>query len=451
MKIQFYGAVGTVTGSKYLLTIGSKKILIDCGLYQGRKELRLRNWEAFPFQANQVNSVLLTHAHIDHSGCLPLLIKKGFNGLIYTSAATRDLCSVLLPDCGHLQEEDAKYANKHGFSKHHPAQPLYTEQEAVAAMSYFKDIEFGQPMQIASEATAIWSRAGHIFGSGFIKIETPSASILFSGDMGRLDDDLMNPPAKIKSADYLVLESTYGDRLHQEVDPKADLANIINQTAQQAGTVLIPAFAVGRAQKMLYLIYQLKQEQKIPNIPVYIDSPMATKASKIMFRHTNEHRLSKELCAKVCGIANYVDSQQDSMALDAQPMPKIIISASGMATGGRVLHHIKAFAGDYRNSIVFSGFQAPGTRGADMVAGKKQIKIHGGFIEIKAGVYNIGNTSAHSDYSEILSWLENFDSPPRKIFITHGESAAANSLKQKIEEKFGWECVVPAYEDEFVL
>ena len=445
MRLTFLGATNTVTGSKFLLSIDNKKILIDCGLFQGLKELRQRNWTKFPIEPHLIDSVILTHAHIDHSGYLPLLVKNGFTGNVYCSNATKELCSILLPDSGYLQEEEAKYANKYGYSKHKPAQPLYTRADAEKSLLQFRALEFRKSYKIAEETHISLIPAGHILGASFIQIKHEDKTILFSGDLGRPNDPIMHTPAVIQAADYLVLESTYGNRLHKKINPMDELTEIINRTAANGGTIVIPAFAVGRAQHLLYIMYQLKLNKRIPDLPIYLDSPMARDATNIFRKYTDLHRLSAELSQKVCDIATYVNTKEESQALDLKTEPKIIISASGMLEGGRVLHHIRVFVQDPKNTIVFAGYQASGTRGAEMIGGKDSIKIFGESIPVRAKIEVLSNMSAHADYEEILEWLKNFNHHPRKIFITHGEPEAAQSLKEKIEDQYNWSCMIPEY------
>lgn len=445
MEIQFLGASQTVTGSKYLLRIDNTHILVDCGLYQGLKEYRLRNWNTLPFKAKDIDCVLLTHAHIDHSGYLPLLIKNGFTGPVYCTTGTKDLCNILLPDSGYLQEEEAQTANRHGYSKHHPALPLYTKLDAEVALQYFKPVEYGEKVNLAKDLSAQFIPAGHIIGASLVEINYKGKTILFSGDLGRPHDPIMNPPSIMTSANYLIIESTYGDRLHDKESPTKKLAEIINRTAARGGSVIIPSFAVGRAQSLLYFISLLKKEKKIPNIPVFLDSPMAIKATDIFCSHLQDHRLNKPEIEEFNDVATYVNTVEDSKRIDNFAYPIIIISASGMATGGRVLHHLKLFAPDRRNTILFAGYQAPGTRGDRIVRGEKAVKIHGVMVPIEAEVDQLENISAHADYAEILSWLSHFVYSPKKVFITHGDIDAANSLKEKIEAQFHWKCIVPEY------
>jgi len=445
MKLTFLGATKTVTGSKFLLEFDHKKFLVDCGLFQGLKELRLRNWMAFPIDPQAIDGIILTHAHIDHSGYLPVLVKNGFTGPIYCSQATRDLCAILLPDSGYLQEEEAKFANKKGYSKHRPAVPLYTRKDAERTLLQFHALEFRKKYKIGDETTVSLIPAGHILGASLVQIKHCNETLLFSGDLGRPNDRIMYAPAVMQEADYLVLESTYGNRLHEKTDPLIELAETINRTILRGGTLIIPSFAVGRAQYVLYLIYLLKISQRIPSLPIYLDSPMAKEATAIFYRYAELHRLTTELSKKVCEMAVYINTKQESQALDLDHSPKIIISASGMLEGGRVLHHIKTFGSDEGNTIVFTGYQAAGTRGADLSQGKRLLKMFGEKMTVSAEIKVLHNMSAHADYEEILQWLSYFNHTPRKVFITHGEPAAAMALKEKIEERFQWECVIPDY------
>jgi len=446
MRIDFLGGTGTVTGSKYLLTHEGRRLLVDCGLFQGLKQLRLRNWDALPVDPASINAVLLTHAHMDHGGFVPRLVKLGFKGRVYCSAATQELCELLLPDSGRLQEEDADFANRHGHSKHKPALPLYTEQEARAALKRFEVVPFGQECSPWTGWSWRLQRAGHILGAGSVRVGWEGSSILFSGDLGRSDDLVMRPPEVAGPADYVVVESTYGDRRHPATDMLAELAGVINRTAARGGIVVIPAFAVGRAQTLLHCIQLLKQARRIPDMPVYLNSPMAADATRIYRKHLDEHRLSAEQCAAMQGQTIIVNTIEESRRLNTLGFPSIIVSASGMATGGRVLHHLKAYAPDARNTILFAGFQAAGTRGAAMVAGAEAIKIHGTYVPVRAEVANLQALSAHADRDQLLAWLE-AQRAPRQVFVTHGEPVAADALRLAIQERHGWPCAVPEYRE----
>jgi metallo-beta-lactamase family protein len=446
MQLTFIGGAGTVTGSKYLVETGAKKLLIDCGLFQGFKQLRLRNRAELVFNPKEIETVILTHAHIDHSGYLPLLVKKGFSGKIYCSRATYELCKLLLPDSGKLQEEEAEYANQQGYSKHKPALPLYTEQDAIDSLQYFSPVDFEKELNIGGGVTFKLFPAGHILGAAYIILKDKNTSVLFSGDIGRLKDLVMLPPARVvQNVDYLVVESTYGNRRHPDSDPLIALAEIINRTVERKGAVIIPAFAVGRAQALLYLIYLLKILKKIPDIPVYLNSPMATDVTQIYHTHHGEHRLTLEQCNAMCGVAHIVNKVEESKQLNMKPGPMIIVAASGMATGGRVLHHLKWFGPHPRNTILFTGYQAGGTRGAAIVAGAEAVKIHGEYVPIRAEVVTLNNFSAHADWFEIIEWLKLFPGAPKQAFITHGEADAADALRHQIEWQLNWRCLVPEY------
>jgi metallo-beta-lactamase family protein len=444
LSISFLGASGTVTGSKYLLEREGHQLLVDCGLFQGFKVLRLRNWERLPIDPRSIEHVLLTHAHLDHSGYLPLLAKQGFHGRIYCSAATQELCGILLPDAGHLQEQDAEFANRHGYSKHKPALPLFTEEDARKVLGSFQSTRFHKTQTLKGGASFTLYRAGHILGAASMVVEWGATKVAFSGDLGRYNDALMPSPEPVGDADYIVVESTYGNRTHDPRNPEDSLVEAIAPVLRAGGTVVMPAFAVGRAQSLLYHLDRLKSSGRLPKlVPVYLDSPMALDASDMFCRHPEDHRLGEEECRSFCARTTYVRSVDESKAIMTNKVPKIIISASGMATGGRVLHHLKHYAPDPKNGIVFAGFQAGGTRGAAMVGGAEAIKIHGGYVPVRASVTNIDNLSAHADADEILRWLSNFKKPPRAIFITHGEPTASDALRHRIEETLGWTCVVP--------
>ncbi len=450
MQIEFFGGTGTVTGSKYLLTHEGRRLLVDCGLFQGLKQLRLRNWEPLPFDPASVDAVLLTHAHMDHSGFLPRFVTLGFQGPVYATAATRDLCTLLLPDSGRLQEEEAEFANRHGHSKHAPALPLYTEDEARVALKRFETVAFDQYWSPWPGWTVRLRRAGHILGAASVHVAWPGGSILFSGDLGRSDDLVMRAPQAPEAADYVVIESTYGNRLHPEVDTLRALAEVVNRTAARGGMLVIPAFAVGRAQTILHGLQLLKQARRIPDVPVFLNSPMAADATRIYRRHLDEHRLSAEQCAAMSHQAIIVNTVAESKRLNALTYPSIIVSASGMATGGRVLHHLKAYAPDARNTILFAGFQAAGTRGASLVGGADAVKIHGEYVPVRAEVANLDTLSAHADRAQLLAWIGQLKAP-RRVFVTHGEPVAADALRLAIAERHGWPVSVPDYRDSVAL
>ncbi len=450
-KLTFLGGVGTVTGSKYLLEAAGKRMLIDCGLFQGFKQLRLRNWAPLPVDPKTIDIVILTHAHLDHSGYLPLLVKNGFAGRVLCTEATRDLCAILLPDSGHLQEKDADFANRYGFSKHRPALPLYTLKEAEMALEQFSPAPFDAAQQLPGGIQLRFFHAGHILGAAIVELSFGPIKIVFSGDLGRPKSATMLDPTPVSRADYLLVESTYGDRKHVPRDPEDALAEIIKRTAARGGTILIPAFAVGRAQALLFHLHRLKKSDRIPDLPIYLDSPMAIDASDIFCKHIKDHRLSPTECRATCSVARYVRESAESKALDTNLMPKVIVSASGMATGGRVLHHLKHLAPDPRNTILFSGFQAGGTRGEAMTHGAESVKIHGQYVPVRAEVQNLEMLSAHADADEIMGWLRNFESPPKMTFVTHGEPTGSDALRRRIQEELGWACSVPEQREEVVL
>jgi metallo-beta-lactamase family protein len=443
LELTFLGGAGIVTGSKYLLEKDGHRILVDCGLFQGYKALRLRNWAPPPIAPSSIAAVVLTHAHLDHSGYLPLLVKNGFRGPVICTQATADLCGILLPDSGHLQEQDAQFANRHRFSKHHPALPLYTEDDATRALDFLKPAKFDKPISLPGGATLHFLRAGHILGAASALVEWDGVTIAFSGDIGRYGDPLMPDPVTPESADYLLMESTYGDRCHDVADPQDALAEIIGKTIARGGTVVVPAFAVGRAQSLLFHISQLKAAGRLPALlPVFLDSPMAIDATEIFRRHPADHRLRGEQLKLMDRDIRYVRTAEESKALTANPMAKVIVSASGMATGGRVLHHLEHYAPDPRNTILFTGFQAGGTRGAAMIAGADSVKMYGKYVPVRAHVQNLSMLSAHADQGELLRWAGGFKKPPRSTFVVHGEPQSADTLRRVLAEKLGWNCGV---------
>ncbi len=451
MKIQFLGAAQTVTGSKYLVSANGSRILVDCGLYQGVKNLRLRNRSPLPLPVGEIDAVVLSHAHIDHSGFLPAIYRQGYRGPIYCSHATLALCKVLLPDAGYLQEEDARYANRKKFSRHDPAEPLYTQQDAEQVLRQFRAIEYGEPCSVAKGLDATLTPAGHILGACCVLLDDGHRTLAFSGDLGRPHDPIMRAPEPVPRADYLVVESTYGDRRHGDFDAEQVLGEIINTTVKRGGIVLIPAFAVGRAQLLLYFLQRLRARKAIPDVPVYLNSPMAIRATEIFCRFHREHKLSNDDCELIDATTTFVRSVEESQALTRQGYPCVIISASGMASGGRVLHHLKSLVGDHRNSVVFAGFQAPGTRGAALVGGADRVKIHGSWFPVRAAIHSLDALSAHADADEIIGWLEGFETPPRHTFVTHGEPAAADAMRLRIQDELGWRSSVPEYLDEVAL
>jgi metallo-beta-lactamase family protein len=464
MRLGFYGATRTVTGSKFLLVSNGKRILVDCGLFQGLKELRLRNWQAPPIKPASVDAIVLTHAHIDHTGYLPRFVKYGFRGPIYCTPATLDLLGILLPDAGYLQEEEARYRNLKRLSKHDPALPLYTIEDATASLKYLHALPYRTMKQLAPGLAFEFLPAGHILGSSFVKFHernTADTTLLFTGDIGRYNQPIIHDPSAVDAADYLVLESTYGNRLHGDENGssgKASLRDIVVQTARRGGTVLIPSFAIGRAQEVLYVLRELEDENLIPELPVYVDSPMAVDAFEVFHAHAEEHDLEMRRM-KSAGInplythnTRFVRSVEESKKINEHRFPSIIISANGMATGGRILHHLINRVADERNSIVFVGFQAAGTRGRTLVDGARHVRIFGIDYPVRAQVHAVDGFSAHGDYSEITRWLRGFKSAPRKTFLVHGEPNAIEGMKAQISQNFkGWRVEIPEYQQEFEL
>jgi metallo-beta-lactamase family protein len=443
-RITFLGA-GTVTGSKYLVEANGARIFVDCGLFQGLKRLRLKNWQALPIDVARLDAVLLTHAHLDHSGFLPAIVKGGFKGPVHCTRSTRALCGILLPDSGYLQEEDAHYANRKGFSKHRPALPLYTQKEAERSLEAFEPVDFDEAVPLAAEVTARFRPVGHILGAASVEIHVGNQRIVFSGDVGRPNDPVMRAPRPLQAADYLVVESTYGDRRHLEADPADQLGKVVCETLDRNGVVLIPSFAVGRAQSLLYLLKKLKEQGRVPaDVPVYLNSPMAINATEIFCAYHGEHRLSIDECRATCHVAKYVSSVEESKALNERHGPMIIISASGMATGGRVLHHLRSFGPDPRNTVLFAGYQAAGTRGEALLNGATHVKIHGQRIPVRARVEQISGLSAHADYQEIIDWLRPLKKAPARVFVTHGEPSASAAFQQHLRDQLGWASELPA-------
>ena len=451
LKLTTLGAAGTVTGSRHLLTRGNQRILIDCGMFQGLKNLRELNWAPFPVEPRSIGAVVLTHAHLDHSGYLPKLVADGFRGPIYATPATRAVAELILRDSGHLQEKDAEYANRKGFAKHKPARPLYGVKEAERALEAFVDMDFHVPTRVLGDAEVTPHHAGHILGAASLTVDWSGRKVVFSGDLGRYGDEVMVDPEAVEAADHIVIESTYGNRIHDQTDPAEALAALISRTAARGGTVVIPAFAVGRAQSLLYYIWKLKQGGRFRDLPVYLDSPMAINASELLCTYPDDHRLSRTICRDACAIATYVRDVEKSKEITANPYPKIVISASGMATGGRVLHHIRAFAPDRRNLILFSGFQAAGTRGRAMVEGATEVKMFGEWVPVRAEVANLPMLSAHADANELLRWLGGFKSAPGGVTIVHGEPEAAEALRVRIGRELGWHAAVARQEQEFTI
>jgi len=460
-KISFLGATGTVTGSRFLLETQEKKLLIDCGLFQGIKENRVKNWEPFPADPASVDEVLLTHAHVDHCGYLPRFVKQGFKGPIRCTCATADLCAIVLRDSAHLQEEDASWANKKGFSKHKPALPLYTVSDAEACIARFEPVHYGQDIYPADGLRVKFKDAGHILGSAFIDIKITKGDkvrrMLFSGDLGSPDRPILRDPAQVFEVDYLVLESTYGNRLHSHgnASRESDLCRIINASAQRGGMLIIPSFAVGRSQELLFHIRELEEKKEIPELPVYLDSPMAIEATAVFEKWKSDYDLHARLLEldgkNILRTKNLhlVKTADESKQLHAVKGPAIIISGSGMLEGGRVLHHLEHRLPRPENTVLFVGYQAEGTRGRAVLNGNPSIKIHGHAVPVSAHIETLSGFSGHADYKEVLAWLMGFNRPPHKTFIVHGEPASSQAMAEKIRGLLGWEVCIPSYCESF--
>jgi metallo-beta-lactamase family protein len=475
MTITFLGAARTVTGSKYLVETGGTRIMVDAGLFQGLKELRLRNWQNLPVPAESIEAIVLTHAHLDHCGYLPRLISQGFRGRVFCTQGTQDLCRIVLPDAGRLQEEDAAYANRHHTSKHTPALPLYTEVDAFRAISQLQPCGYDRRMPVAGGIEVEFVNAGHLLGSSWVRMHIDGRTIVFGGDLGRFGRPVLPEPTMAAEADYLLVESTYGDRVHEKDDDGARLAEIVKTTVQRGGKLIVPAFAIGRVEEMLYWLRRLEAEQRIPVLPVYVDSPMAGAA---LARYTERvHELDPEMqpeqrddraphdaaapdpvdvrrraamqerdvCVFCTERFRVIASAEESKQLTASKMPSIVISASGMAEGGRVLHHLKAALPNAQNTVLFAGYQGAGTRGRRLVDGEKSVKIHGEWIPVAARIEKIDSMSAHADADEIMRWLRGFKAAPKRTFIVHGEPTAQDALGARISAELGWEYRAPEH------
>ena len=475
--ITFLGAAQTVTGSKYLLETPTSKVLVDAGLFQGLKELRERNWQNLPIAAKDIDAIILTHAHLDHCGYLPRLVSQGFRGRIFCTPGTKDLCGIVLPDSGRIQEEDAEQANRHGYSKHAPALPLYTEADANHTLTLLQPVGYERPVPVADGIEVDFINAGHLLGSAYARVRTGGQTILFGGDLGRFDRPVMPDPTMVEHADYLLIESTYGNRVHEDDDDGERLARAIRETAERGGRVVIPAFAVGRVEELLYWVKKLEAEKRIPVLPVFVDSPMALKALARYTERINEldpdlqpaetdekaphgpaahedrerrrrhAQQERELCAFCTQKFRAVSATQESKDLTRSKMPAIIISSSGMATGGRVLHHLKAALPEERNTILLVGFQAEGTRGRRLLDGEKTIRIHGMEVPVNAHVEVVSSMSAHADSKEMLRWLRGFKQPPKRTFLVHGEPVAMQTLHATITSELKWNVHMPQWKE----
>lgn len=475
ITITFFGAARTVTGSKYLVEANGTRIMVDCGLFQGLKELRLRNWQNLPVPADSIEAVVLTHAHLDHCGYLPRLVSQGFRGRIFCTQGTQDLCRIVLPDAGRLQEEDAAYANRHHTSKHKPALPLYTEVDAFRAISQLQPCGYDRTMPVARGIDVEFVNAGHLLGSSFVRMHIDGRTIVFGGDLGRFGRPVLPDPTIVTQADYLLVESTYGDRVHEKDDDGARLAEIVKSTMRRGGKLIIPAFAIGRVEELLYWLRRLEAEQRIPVLPVYVDSPMAGAALARYSERVHEldpdmqpeqrddrapHDAAahdpvevrqraamqeRDLCVFCTERFRVIKSAEESKQLTASAAPSIVISASGMAEGGRVLHHLKAALPNAQNTVLFVGYQAAGTRGRRLLDGEKSVKMHGEWIPVSANIEKIDSMSAHADADEIMRWLRGLEAPPTRTFIVHGEPVAQDALGARISAELGWEHHAPEH------
>lgn len=457
MKITFFGAVEEVTGSKYLIEHQNTKILVDCGLFQGTRDLTKHNWDKFPVDPKTLDALVLTHAHIDHTGYIPALVKKGFRGKIYCSNATFELCKILLVDSGNLQEEQAERVNNYkNHNKYNNVSqsvfPLYTKKDAENSFDYFQPTDYDAVVAIKSlQITLI--RSGHILGSAFVVISDGTKKLTFSGDLGRPQQhqELLKAPPYLTETDYLVLESTYGNRIHENQDYIKQLGDVINSTIKKGGMIVIPAFTVMRTQTILYFLYQLKMKKDIPNIPIYLDSPEGIKVTNLFCQFKDELILSEEDCNSIMHVATYTSDVIDSQKLDKLQKPAVIIAGSGMADGGRVIYHLQRYVSDPKSTILFVGYQAVGTPGRLLVGGAKEINLYGKSYPVSAAIESLHGLSAHADSKEVLDWLSHFTKAPKKVFLTHGEIDGALALQKEIQDKFKWQVIVPKYKDSFDL
>lgn len=443
IQVHFLGAAGTVTGSKYLVDTGEKKILIDCGMFQGLKKLRLMNWDYLPVNVEEIDTVLITHGHLDHVGYLPRLVKAGFKYSIQATAPTLDIAAIVLRDSGQIQEEEAERANKEGYTKHHPAEALYTLKDAEKAIQHFATVPEGQWMDLYEGVQVRFQYNGHIIGATFIELDIYGKRFVFSGDVGRPDDLLMKSPKKPERADVLFVESTYGDRLHPKEDTKAKLREVVNSTVEKGGTLIIPSFAVERTQTLMYLLWQLKEEKLIPDIPMIMDSPMGANVLSVFNTYHEWHKLPKNECAKMCKAFRIVRRYKETWDVINNPESKIVVAGSGMVSGGRVLTYLQQYINKPDTTVLLAGFQAEGTRGRALLEGASELKIYGKYVDVKAEILNMQTLSAHADQAELLDWMNAISNKPEQVFIVHGERHAADMFRVKVQDTYGWNCTVP--------
>lgn len=460
LSIGFYGAAGTVTGSKYLVRAGETSVVVDCGMFQGEKRLREMNWQSAPFKPSEASALLLTHAHVDHSGLIPRFVREGFRGPVYSTPATAEMARILLLDSARLQEEDAEYANRKGFSRHHPALPLYTEKDVERALGRFRSVDYGKELRLSNQLTARFRNAGHILGSAFLELtyrgDDGSARLIFSGDLGRYDAPLHSDPDPLPGCDILVLESTYGNRSHGEESIDDQIEHAFKPVLERRGIILVPAFAVARAQLVALILRNLISTDRLPEVPIHVDSPMASDVTSIYNHYIRSESLDQGIpftSARSLFPSNvrFHRTVRESQELNGLPGPRIIISSSGMLSGGRVLHHLKRLAGQPENLIALVGYQAVGTRGRDLVEGRRAVKVHGEMVQVRAQVRDLHGLSAHADRDELLRWVRTAPQPPRAIYLTHGDDEPRAAMKDLVEQQLGIAAVTPVMGEEHDL
>jgi metallo-beta-lactamase family protein len=444
ISIQFLGAAGTVTGSKYLISFGKRKIMVDCGLFQGLKQLRLMNWDFLPVNVPEIDAVLLTHGHLDHCGYLPRLIQYGFKGKIFATGPTIEVTKIILKDSAKIQEEEAERANRNGYTRHKPAMPLYTLKDAEKTSGFFNEVKEGAWIDLFEDVKVRFQYNGHIIGACFIELKIGGKSLVFSGDIGRSSDVLMNNPKRPEFADAVFIESTYGDRLHSDHSIEKKLTEVILRTFEKKGSLIIPSFAVERTQSLMYYLWQLRKKKLIPPIPIYMDSPMGKSVLEVFHDYPDWHKLSLDECSRMSEEINKVGSYQETQAIVEDPEPKIVIAGSGMITGGRVLTYLEKYLSDPSSTVLLVGYQAEGTRGRQLLGGAAELKIYGKYCKVNASVELLEGMSGHADQKELLDWLSQLKNKPEKVFIVHGEPQASDVLRVKIQDTYGWNCFIPS-------